>query len=59
MSLSSHLQELRKKHQSLSEEVEAAQRELGRWAATCMQACHKVACNRKQGASAIWPIADS
>lgn len=28
MSLSSHLQELRKKHQSLSEDVEAAQREL-------------------------------
>ena len=28
MSLSSHLQELRKKHQSLSEEVEAAQRGL-------------------------------
>ncbi|MBI1417374.1 MAG: DUF465 domain-containing protein [Limimaricola sp.] len=29
MTLSSHLQELRKKHQSLSEAVEAAQRSLG------------------------------
>ncbi len=28
MSLSSHLQELRKKHEILSEEVEAAQRDL-------------------------------
>lgn len=29
MTLSSHLQELRKKHQSLSQAVEAAQRNLG------------------------------
>lgn len=29
MTLSSHLQELRKKHQSLSEQVEEAQRSLG------------------------------